>query len=99
VVIVPGAEGDARSSTTVTAGGIIASSAAPGASAAANNSSSGSRGTPAVSQGGLEAQQLAKRVLDRLKKEERGSSTGRGSWPGGEAIFVLARLGAIGGSV
>lgn len=78
VVIVPGAAGDTSSSATpATAGGVIASSATA--------TSSGSRRTPAASQGGLEAQQLAQRVLDRLKKEEQGSTAGRGSWPGGEA--------------
>ncbi|WIA41198.1 hypothetical protein OEZ86_004813 [Tetradesmus obliquus] len=76
VVIVPGAAGDTSSSATpATAGGVIASSATA--------TSSGSRRTPAASQGGLEAQQLAQRVLDRLKKEEQGSTAGRGSWPGG----------------
>jgi hypothetical protein len=78
VVIVPGAEGANSSNVPGLPGGMVASSAVPAAG-------SGSRTTPAVSQGGLEAQQLAKRVLDKLKKEEQGSTAGRGSWPGGEA--------------
>ncbi|WIA20905.1 hypothetical protein OEZ85_005250 [Tetradesmus obliquus] len=76
VVIIPGAAGDTSgNASTAAAGGVIASSATA--------TSSGSRRMPAASQGGLEAQQLAQRVLDRLKKEEQGSTAGRGSWPGG----------------
>jgi hypothetical protein len=78
VVIVPGAEGANSSNALGAPGGVIASSAMPA-------SSSSCRSTPAASQGGLEAQQLAKRVLDRLKKEEQGSTAGRGSWPGGKS--------------
>jgi hypothetical protein len=85
VVIVPGAEGANSSTATGAPGGVIASSAVPAAG-------SNCRTTPAVSQGGLEAQQLAKRVLDRLKKEKQGSTAGRGSWPGGEKLKVKPSL-------